>query len=180
MRRLADLVEYTQTHNARFDEEAGTIITRITYNSPFNMDWKVDVSAPSVAEAVLTTIDGIVQRKVRLEKAELENQTMVQEIKQAEQKAELENQMAMLAKEQKRLEIEERRLALLEKRLDVEKKGIEYALELASRTVDILHPTADAETRSMIMQSLLPNILQLQNGKGLELALPAPNNVKES
>ncbi|HEX6482751.1 MAG TPA: pentapeptide repeat-containing protein [Ktedonobacteraceae bacterium] len=173
-RRFADLIEYTQTHDARFAEEAQLAITRITYNSPFNMDWKVDISAPSVAEAIVTTIDGIKQRDTRLGKAELENEAKAQEIKQAEQQAEQQNQMATLEQEQKRLEIESQRLALLEQRLEVQKKGIEFALEIAEKTVDMLHPSADAETRAMIIQTLLPNILQLQNGKGLELALLAP------
>jgi len=67
--RFADLIEYTQTHNGRFAEEANIVVTRVSYNSPFNMDWKVDISAPSVAEALVTTIDGIAQRQERLEKA---------------------------------------------------------------------------------------------------------------
>ena len=178
-RRLADLIEYTQTHNARFDEEAHTVITRVTYSSPFNMDWKVDVSAPSVAEAIATAIDGVVQRGARLEKAVLENQVKAQEIKQAGQKADQEQQMALIERKKQELEIEKQRLELLEKRLEVQKKGIEYALEIANKTVDTIYLNADAETRAMLVQTLLPNILQLQNGKGLELALPAPLNKKD-
>ena len=41
----------------------------------------------NVADALVTTIDGITQRKTRLEKAELENQTKAQAIKLAKQKA---------------------------------------------------------------------------------------------
>ncbi|HEY0752347.1 MAG TPA: pentapeptide repeat-containing protein [Ktedonobacteraceae bacterium] len=173
-RRFADLIEYTQTHNGRFAEEAQIVITRISYNSPFNMDWKVDLSAPSVAEALVTTIDGITQRLERLEKAQLENQAKVQEIREAEQKTELEKQMALLEQEKQRLELEQRRLEVLEKQLEVQKKGIEYALEIASKVVDTLHPGADSATRAMEIQALLPNLIQLQNGKGLELALPPP------
>jgi len=43
--RFADLIEYTQTQTLRFDEEASVLITSITYRSPLNMEWKVDVSA---------------------------------------------------------------------------------------------------------------------------------------
>ncbi|WP_220210953.1 hypothetical protein [Reticulibacter mediterranei] len=171
-RRFADFIEYTQTHNGRFAEEAQIVITRISYNSPFNMDWKVDLSAPSVAEALVTTIDGITQRQERLEKAKLENQAKALEIKEAEQKAEQDNQIALLEQEKHRLELEQRRLEVLGKQLEVQKKGIEYALEIAGKVVDMLHPGADPATRAMEIQALLPNLVQLQNGKGLELALP--------
>jgi hypothetical protein len=178
--RFADLIEYTQTHNGRFAEEAQTVITSISYNSPFNMDWKVDLSAPSVAEALVTTIDGITQRKERLEKARLENQAQAQQIKEAEQKFEQESQAALLEREKLRLEIEQHRLEVLEKQLEVQKKGIEYALEIAEKVVDTLHPGADPATRAMEIQTLLPNLVQLQNGKGLELALPPlPPNIQE-
>lgn len=170
--RFSDLIEYTQTHNGRFAEEANVVVSRVSYNSPFNMDWKVDLSAPSVAEALVTTIDGITQRQERLEKAKLENQAKAVEIKEAEQKAEQENQMALLEQEKRRLELEQRRLEVLEKQLEVQKKGIEYALEIAGKVVDTLHPGADPATRAMEIQTLLPNLVQLQNGKGLELALP--------
>ncbi len=172
--RFSDLIEYTQTHNGRFAEEANVVISRVSYNSPFNMDWKVDLSAPSVAEALVTTIDGITQRKERLEQAKLENLAKAREIKEAEQKSERENQMALLEQEKLRLKLEQRRLEVLEKQLEVQKKGIEYALEIAGKVVDTLHPGADPATRAMEIQTLLPNLVQLQNGKGLELALPTP------
>lgn len=170
--RFSDLIEYTQTRNGHFAEEAHIVITKISYNSPFNMDWKIDVSAPSVADALVTTIDGITQRQERLEKAKLENQVKAQEIKDAEKKSEMEHQMALLEQEKQRLELEQRRLEVLEKQLEVQKKGIEYALEIAQQVIDTLHPNADPATRAMEIQALLPNIIQLQSGKGLELTLP--------
>jgi len=178
--RFADLVEYTQTHNGHFAEEAQVVITRISYNSPFSMNWKVDLSAPSVAEALVITIDGISQRQERLEKAKLENQAKALEIKETEQKSEQENQMALLEQEKLRLELEQRRLEVLERQLEVQKKGIEYALEIAGKVVNTLHPHVDAATRVMVIQTLLPNIVQLQNGKGLELGFPTlPPDVEE-
>jgi hypothetical protein len=107
-----------------------------------------------------------------LEKAELEIQEKAQEIRHAAQQADHEQQMASLEREKQQLEIEQRRLEVLEKRLEVQKKGIEYALEIASKVVDVLHSSADPATRAMEIQALLPNLVQLQNGKGLELALP--------
>jgi hypothetical protein len=71
-------------------------------------------------------------------------------------------------------------LEVLEKRLEVQKKGIEYALEIAYKVVETLHPNADAATQAMEIQVLLPNLLQLQNGKGLELALPTHYEAQEN
>jgi uncharacterized protein YukE len=176
--RFADLIEYTQTHNGRFVEEANVVVTKITYNSPMNMDWKVDLSAPSVAEALITTIDGITQASKRLKQKELENQAKAQEIQHIEQRAAHEQRMAALEQEQRRLEIEKQRLEVLEKQLEVQKKGIEYALEIAGKVVDLLRPGTDPTARAMEIQALLPNLVQLQNGKGLELALPATQNEK--
>ena len=132
-KRFADLVEYTQTHDVRFVEETPLIITKITYNSPFDASFKIDLSASDLAIAIGTAIDGVTQAKKRLEKAELENKAKVQEIEHAKQKAERESKAALLEQEQQELAIERERLAILEKRLDVQKKGIEYALEIATK-----------------------------------------------
>jgi uncharacterized protein YjbI with pentapeptide repeats len=173
--RFADLIEYTQTHNPRFAEEANTIITRASYNSPFTMDWKMDISAQGLAEGITQ----IALIKKTLEKAELENQEKVQAIKHDQQKAEQERQAVQLVREKQELEIERQRLELLEKRLETQKKQIEYALEIANKLVDVLQPSADQAARAMTMQVLLPNILQIQNGKGLELVLLGPQSSEE-
>jgi uncharacterized protein YjbI with pentapeptide repeats len=178
--RFAELIEYTQTHNVRFAEEAGLVITSVTYNSPLDITLgSPNFDSKNIADAVITTIDDITQRKAKLEKAELENQAKAQEIKLVQQKAEQVQQMAALEREKQALEREKQRLALLQQQLDLQKKGIEYALKIAKKTVDLLHPNADDATKSMIIQAILPNILQLQNGKGLVLALPVPKNDEE-
>ena len=43
----------------------------------------------------------------------------------------------------------------------------------------ILRPDADKETKAMLAPTLLPDLLQLGSAKGLELALPSPQNHKE-
>ena len=177
--RFANLIEYTQTRDVRFVEETQLIITRITYNSPFDASFKIDLSASNLAEAIRTTIDGVKQAKQRLKKAELENKAKAQEIEHAKQKADQEGKAALLEQEQQELAIERERLEILEKRLDVQKKGIEYALEIATKTVTILQPNADEQIKAMLIQTLLPTILQLQNGKGLELVLPTPQSSEE-
>jgi hypothetical protein len=128
----------------------------------------------NIADALITAIDGVTQARLRFKQAELGTLARAQEIQLAAQQAAHGNEMALLEQEKKRLEIESQRLALLEQRLALQKKEIEYALEIASMIVDKLHPGADQATKAMEIQALLPNILQLQNGKGIELALPAP------
>jgi uncharacterized protein YjbI with pentapeptide repeats len=172
--RFADLIEYTQTHDTRFVEETQLAFTRITYNSPFDASLKIDLSASNVADAIRTTIDAVAQRKQRLEKAELENKEKAQEIEHAKQKADTENRSAFLEQERQELALERERLEILEKRLDVQKKGIMYAFEIAAQTVEVLQPDADEQTKVMLIQTLVPTVLQLQNGKGLELILPLP------
>lgn len=163
--RLPDLIEYNKTLNVRFADEAGIIITRASYNSPFSFDLKFDMSATSVADATMTVVNGLSQRKAIQEQLELANQAASQKIKEGDQKSELKQTREQLA-------IEREKVALLRETMEVQKLGIEYALEIADKLVDKLHPNADPETKGMLIRTLLPNILQLDNVKGLELALP--------
>jgi len=100
----------------------------------------------------------------------------LKEPKQIEQQ---ESKTALLEQERHELAIERERLEILEKPIDVQKKGIEYALEIATKTVAVLHPDADEQTKAMLIQTLLPNLLQLQNSKGIVLVLPEPHNNEE-
>lgn len=165
--RFADLIEYTQTHNVHFEEEANAVITKVTYNSPFNLEWKMDISPQGLVESLIK----LAKIKKTLTEAELDNQAKAQQLKQAVVNAEQENKLAILEQEKMALEIEKQRLELLEKRLDVQKRGMEYALDIASNFVDAFHNDADQATRSMEMQTLVPNILQLFNSQGAEFSL---------
>ena len=49
-----------------------------------------------------------------------------------------------------------------------------YAIETANKMIVMLQPNADQATRAMLVQTLLPSLLQLDSGQGLNLALPAP------
>lgn len=178
--RFADLIEYTQTRDGRFVEEAQVIVTKITHNSPFNMDWKVDISAPSVAEGITKTLDGVVQVRKRLEQSELANRAKAQEISLAEQRAAHEEKMSMLEQEKQKLEVEAKRLEVIEKGLAVQKKMIDFAREIASIGVDVQNLNADPAARTMAIQTTLPSVIQLINAKGeLEHALPLPQKDEE-
>ncbi|HLZ55697.1 MAG TPA: hypothetical protein VKR06_02020 [Ktedonosporobacter sp.] len=116
----------------------------------------------------------------KVKQAELETTSKAQEIKRAEDRAgykqqmnQLELEKQQLALELQRLEVEKQRVAALEQRLEAQKKGIEYALEIAGKMVTIVHPQADPETRTLLMRTLLPQLLQLENGKGIRVSVAA-------
>lgn len=85
------------------------------------------------------------------------------------QKAELDKQKDLLDIEKKQLEVEKERLLLQKEYLETETLRIQFAIENANRMIDTLRPGADTKTREMLVQTLLPNLLQLGNSKGLEL-----------
>src|SRR5439155_18002280 len=134
--------------------------------------------------------DAVAQTQHRLKSAELENQAKELEIKQKEletqalqldneqsrqieaQRAELERQWSLIEIEKQQIDLERQRLELQKTRLELETKRIDFAIETASKMIDILQPGADPQTKAMLQQTLIPNLLQLGNGKGVELALP--------
>jgi hypothetical protein len=175
--RFADLIEFTKSHDERFVREAQAIITRISYNSPLNFDIKL--SATDTAQAVTTTIDGIVQTGQRFRQMELATKTKEQEFQQAEQrfaeeiqrtqkqeafeqeKRQLELARQQIELERLRLEVEQQRLGLLEARLDAQRKSLEHAFEIAHKVIGQLHPQADDATKRMLVQTYVGDILQL-------------------
>lgn len=77
-----------------------------------------------------------------------------------------------MAVQQAQLDVEKEQLALQEARLAVEFRRLELAFETAVKMVERLRPDVDGPTKAMAIQTLLPNLLQLGNSNGLELALP--------
>jgi len=77
-RRFADLIEYTQTHDSRYTEEANLVIGRITHNSPADIKLNVnaDASLQGLAEAIKIGIDAITHAPLRHEEAKLGNQAL--------------------------------------------------------------------------------------------------------
>jgi hypothetical protein len=181
--RFADLSTYTLTHSARFAEEANLIINDIIHNSPFSFD--LSLNPESVAKAVQIAIDSVSLAGVRKQEAELEIKAKELETKLKEQEAkaaqkdkeqarQLEAQKAELERQRDLLEIEKQQLEIEKQRFELQANRISYAIKTAGEMVDLLNPGMDAATKAMNVQLLIPNLLQLANGKGLELGLPAP------
>lgn len=192
--RFSELIEYAQSHTSRFVEEANLGIATLRYNSPVLIDFLVGsgsiAGTATLALALKTAIDAIVQTPLRFQASKLENQKKALEIKIrdqeaqqsqqiAVQKSELERQKTQLELAQQRLELAQQQLEVDRQQLEVEKNRVEIAFEIANRMVDILHPGVDTATKGMLVQPLLHNLLQLGNAKGLERALPAPQEGEE-
>lgn len=84
------------------------------------------------------------------------------------------------SKEITQLELEKQRLELAQKKLDLQKqllelhtRRIDHAVDAADRVVSMLPPEVDAQTKALLLQTLLPSLLQQDQGKGLELTFNA-------
>ncbi|MFL5627935.1 MAG: pentapeptide repeat-containing protein, partial [Ktedonobacteraceae bacterium] len=132
--RFADLKEYAQTRDGRFAEEAHLAIIKIGYDPHFNMHWKVDISTPNVAEALVTAFDRIkrIQR----------SQEKTHETQHPTQKDDYEGVMAQAERGKREIEI-------------------------ATEVIAILQPTIDERTRAILVQMILPDLLQYYRSNGL-------------
>jgi Pentapeptide repeats (8 copies) len=132
--RFKDFGEYVQTKDPRFEEEANLLIEELTYNSPIEIKFNVDLDPRSVVEAMKIGLDAILQRQHRLKAAELVN----------------------LDKE---LDVKKKALELEKKHIEM----IQYVFEVASQMIDMLRPGVDAITKATLVKGLVPTLLQLAN-----------------
>lgn len=194
-KRFADLIEYLQTRDIRFASEANLIISEITYSSPFQI--KLDTGVKEVAEAIKIALDGIIQVPLRYKAMKQEIEAKDSEIKHKEreaqsnlkdkeqnrtietQKAELERQADQLRLVKQQLEVEEQRLELQKAILKSEHQRVDLAFETASKVVERLAPNADMDSKALLIRSLVPQLLQLGDVRGLELYLPSPPKLNE-
>jgi uncharacterized protein YjbI with pentapeptide repeats len=184
--RLANLIAYTQTHDARLDEDANLVVSRISHNSPADFTFRVGFK--ELGEALEVAIKAVAQARYKGKEAELANQAkdLDNQAKQLElrlkaaegraaaQHAQLALQRKQLAIQKAQLDIEKEQLSVQVARLEVEHKRWDTALELAAKIVEGLQPWLDEPAKAMAVQSLLPTLLQLGISDGLELVLPNP------
>jgi hypothetical protein len=175
------LIDYIQTHNDRFALQEHFVITEITHNSPFTFD--INMNIESVAKALQVAIDSVSLAGLRKREMELSLQAKELDMKLMEQEAQSkqesnehlhqrEIQEAELERQRNLLEIEKQLLALELHRFEFHTMRIEYTLKTAAEMVSLLHLDMDENYKTMIVQTLLPDLLQLGSSKGLQLALP--------
>lgn len=110
----------------------------------------------------------------------LSERGFIDEARQLEaQKAEMEKQTSHLEFLRQELELRRARLDLQVASFETRKKLIDEALESASKIVDRLYPSIETETRGKLVGTLLSSLLQVGQGKELEIALPSPFDVVE-
>jgi hypothetical protein len=193
--RFADLIEYTQAHNPQFPEEAHLIIEKLTHNSPLEI--KLNPGMKEIAEALKEGIDAVSQTHLRYDTAKLDNEakrlaneaaalkTKLEEqesraaLKSKKQTRQIEIQRALLEIEKQQLELERQRVALQTEILELEHQRVNLAFETASKIVERIASNENNTNKAMLIQSLIPQLLQLGSGKGLTLALPAPQSSGE-
>lgn len=193
--RFADLIAYTQAHNPRFPEEAHLIIEKLTHNSPLEI--KLNPGMKEIAEALKEGIDAVSQAHLRYDTAKLDNEakrlaneaaalkTKLEEqesqaaLKSRKQTRQIEIQRALLEIEKQQLELERQRVVLQTEILELEHQRVNLAFETASKIVERIASNENNTNKAMLIQSLIPQLLQLGSGKGLTLALPASQSSGE-
>jgi hypothetical protein len=181
-------MEYTQTRNPRFSQEAPLIISKITHNSPTWLD--ILPSSERIAKALQILLDAILQAPLRIHTTILDNQAKKLQMELKEKEAlskladkELDRQItaekAELAKQKELLEIDRQMLEVEQQRFEYKTHRLDYALKTSRIIVDTLRPEADEEIKGLISQSLITNFFQLEEGDGLKQILPAPELIKE-
>ena len=150
--RFEDLIEYVQTHDDRFVKEANLVIGSLVKNSPALIDFLIGIVPGSIASAATLALS----LKIAIDAVA----------------------QAPLRFQSKKLINAEKELANREKELELEKKYIENKLETAKKIVDMVYPELNKTEKAKYMQVLLPQLLQLDKSKDLELVLLASQDKK--
>lgn len=171
--QIGELLDFPQTHDTRFEDEANLRVLRITHNSPTILD--LLLASTSIAGAIKIAIDAVAQTHLRYKSVKLDNQKKALEIRQKEQEGWQNQQRAELEMRKEQIEIAERELELEQKWLELEEKRLQLGSdEVVNRMISRLHyrPGRPLE-RSRVMESLVPPLLELQkNSVGLERVVP--------
>lgn len=194
--RYAELIEYAQTHNVKFAEEAGLVITSIGYSSPFEMILQFfektlkPVDPKNIMEAVVIGIDGVFQARQRLIRVMLDNQKRAQQIQQNARKAEQEFQRrqhelaiaAQKAVQQSQMERERLRHEQEIELLNFQIKREELWLELVKQQVAIqgeqlkllnTHMNYVTETANRMVDKMQPNADPATRAMQVQILLPS-------
>jgi hypothetical protein len=178
--RYDDLGLHLTTRDPDITRQANLVVTQIRHHSP--VDVRVDISPKALAEAIKTGIEtaaltGSLRKKAQLEnrRSELELEIRAIEAENAsnaqahefdlhKREREIDVREREVELERKRLELERARLELIDQQLELKTRAVKAAAEI----VLMLHPNADEGARLLLVQGLVPSLLQLS-----ELSLQA-------
>jgi tRNA threonylcarbamoyladenosine modification (KEOPS) complex Pcc1 subunit len=186
-RRLDDLARYAITRDPELVQEANLLVTRVRHHSPIELS--VDPGVGPIAEAISKGVELVALVGARRKQADLENrgrelelEIRAHEAEQAaaerEQELDLQRRERELAQREKEVEIERKRLDLERIRLELVQQRLELhvqAVKAATEMIPLLYPDVSADARPMLVQSLVPSLLQLS-----ELSITADITVSTS
>lgn len=154
--RFVDLLDYTQTRDTRFAQEAGLVVAKITHNSPANLN--LSFNFEDAAKALETGIDAVLEAKARKQLAELRVKELEENIKQNRIKVEADfaNREQDLELERKKAEADlasQEQINEQQRRMgEVEIASREQALELEKRRTMLELEAKELENDNMILE----------------------------
>jgi uncharacterized protein YjbI with pentapeptide repeats len=168
--RFTDLIEYTQTCNLSFEEEANLTIAQMTHHAPAEITFNVNLE--SVANALKIAIDAVTGMWERKRELELKNTALEEEIWQEKQKVETTLDSERIAEQKALVELYDMQAEQRRKPFDL----LEDVAKKASKIVEALRPDADATVKAMAANTLIKSLSQLAKSKGLELLPLSPSS----
>lgn len=170
--RFADLIDFTQTRDARFIAEANLIITRVSYNSPFSMN----IDPGKLGDAVRESIDAVVRIDLRRKelKANIASTEADIRIKEEAARAAIadQDQVRRIAAEEANIRVQREKVALQRDRAELLKYQMEMLpllMTTAMEMVAIVRPdVTEPGQKEMLARTYLPDLLQLAGVEGVE------------
>ncbi len=183
---ISSVVEYLTTDGSRRrrqrERAVNLTVASITKNSPLTISVFV---SEALGKALSSIIDAVSQSGIRYKKAKLENEKAELELEQAKALAVHQNaQLALQLKQQSEvhdmamierlIEMQSRILELESQQVlqrgvayDTEQDNLHRISEAAIAVVSQLHPRAEVETRQLLAQAVMNNLIDLCNYSGL-------------
>jgi hypothetical protein len=194
--RGADVMEYAMTHDRLVTEEAKLTALSITQNSPVTI--KLLISA-KLGKALASLIDAVTQARHRYQLAKLEVERMqlalqaegqkrlavaraeAAELQEAKRERDFLKRERELRLREREVELQRRttvvqseELAMRELLVNIQMNIRKHALEQAILEVEQLNSSAALETREMMAQSLMEELLQFSATVGLAVVQLEP------
>jgi len=170
--RFADLIDFTQTRDARLVAEANLIITRVSYNSPFSMN----IDPGKLGDAMRESIDAVVRIDLRRKelKANIASAEADIRIKEEAARAAIadQDQARRIAAEEATIRLQREKVALQRDRAELLKYQMEMLpllMNTAMEMVAIARPdVSESGQKEMLARTYLPDLLQLAGVEGVE------------
>jgi hypothetical protein len=166
----------------------------MSHNSPGWIEFGSGNLFKNIVEAIAGMIDAIasmpirvkegmlrnealkIDNKIKDQQAQMAKQTQEQEAKEAandrDQMRQIAASKAALDQERVLIKLEGERLALEKQKLDLVNAQYSIASVIATNHINLSYPNADLATKSMLIQSIMPQILQLSQNGWVALTLP--------